>query len=398
MQFASKVKQAPERQALDEFATAVKTHSVKRQDITPTVSATGTVKAAFSWEAVSEVAGQVVWLSPKVKDGALLPQGEELLRIDHSGYQLALAQVEAQLARSKVQDQATEDNIEAEQHNVRLLQQEFERQQKLAHKGSVLASVRDTAERNWRNALKALQALKNTLAVSAAEQAVLQVQRRQAQLNLLHTVIVAPRDIRITGVDIAEQQYTTAGKVLFSADGLHSAEVSARFALGDLRPLLAGTRNPQTDEHGFWKPNVIGLPAQARLKVGKFEARWEGQISRLQGSLDAQTQTIGVVAEIDDPYGRTDPGKRPPLSRNLFVELAITGQTLSDQLVIPANTIRNGKVFLMDAENRLQVRSVKLKFRQKNLAVVREGLKPGDRLVMSDLVAAVPGMLLKTAP
>ena len=47
-----------------------------------------------------------------------------------------------------------------------------------------------------------------------------------------------------------------------------------------------------------------------------------------------------------------------------------------------------------DNDNRLSIRKVDIAFRQTNFAVVGTGLAAGERVVVSDLIPAVNGMLL----
>jgi hypothetical protein len=52
-------------------------------------------------------------------------------------------------------------------------------------------------------------------------------------------------------------------------------------------------------------------------------------------------------------------------------------------------------VYLVDDENRLRRRPVEVLFGQGTLSVIGAGLAPGERVVVSDLVPAVEGMLLE---
>jgi hypothetical protein len=52
-------------------------------------------------------------------------------------------------------------------------------------------------------------------------------------------------------------------------------------------------------------------------------------------------------------------------------------------------------VYVADQSNRLRRRVVKTLFSQGDVSVIAEGLEPGERVVVSDLVPAVEGMLLQ---
>ena len=70
---------------------------------------------------------------------------------------------------------------------------------------------------------------------------------------------------------------------------------------------------------------------------------------------------------------------------------------LPDRIVVPRAALHEGQVYTVGADNRLQIKPVKVDVVQGNLAVIAEGLSPGDQIVVSDISPAIDGMLLKTA-
>ena len=62
--------------------------------------------------------------------------------------------------------------------------------------------------------------------------------------------------------------------------------------------------------------------------------------------------------------------------------------------VVPRQAIREGRVFIADAENRLRIRPVTVDYVQGDDAILQEGVATGDRVVVTDLVPAIEGMLL----
>ena len=66
-----------------------------------------------------------------------------------------------------------------------------------------------------------------------------------------------------------------------------------------------------------------------------------------------------------------------------------------ERIVVPRSSIRAGTVFVVDKDSRLRRRAVQTLFSQGNISVIEEGLERGERIVVSDLVPAVDGMLLE---
>jgi multidrug efflux pump subunit AcrA (membrane-fusion protein) len=54
-----------------------------------------------------------------------------------------------------------------------------------------------------------------------------------------------------------------------------------------------------------------------------------------------------------------------------------------------------GYVFVIGQDERLVRKPVEIDFTQSNLVVIKLGLQPGDKVVVSDLIPAIEGMLLE---
>lgn len=375
---APRLQQAPHRIEPVERAVPVRTLVIEPMTVRPSAVGFGAVKPVRTWEAVAEVPGQVVWVADALKNGHTVPAGDALLRIDDSQYRLAIAQIEAQVVASETQERATRASLSIAERD-------------LAARGTTTQTAVEAAERQLIGAEIQLQNLRNTLALNLVEREGLSVQRAIATLDLDRTEVVAPFDARITEVRIGEAQYANRGQLLFSADGLDAVEVEARFPIGMLRPLMSAV-----------SPGAVPDPARAlrelearvTLRTATHAVDWPARIDRSSGSVDPQTQTIGVVAVVDDAAAAARPAERPSLFRNTFVEVELVAPALEDQIVIPVSILRSGQVMVVDADERLAFRDVSLAFSSGSYAVVSKGLEPGDRVVVSDLPAPIQGMLL----
>ncbi len=394
----AKFKSSPQKIETSEFATKTRVISVPKLTLKITATGYGHVKATDHWDAVAEVAGRVISISDNLKDGEFVAKGDELLAIDPSSYQLLLSQIEAQIQTSKIKDETTQLSIKTRQQELALLQKEFNRQQKLAKKGNVSQSTLDTTERNLLNAKGGLQTLENNLLINRAEREVLLVQQELAQQDLKRTRLIAPMDARITEVKISESQYANRGQLLFSVDGINSAEVESQFPIGKLRPLVStsmGFTGNDSNANGNWVPGVKGLPAIVSVQHGNHKVIWHAEISRVSATINPQTQSLGIVATVDKPYEQAASSRRPPLISDMFVQVELQGQNSDKFVVIPASALHEGRVFVMNKEQRLEFRQVKTGFHQDGYVVILKGLKPKEKIVTSDLVPAIEGMLLE---
>ena len=385
------IKKGPQKLKTIEHPVKVRAITVSAIDVIPRVIGYGRIAPGRTWEAVAEVAGQVKWIADDLRDGHVVKAGDELLQIEVSNYQLALAQAEAQLRASKVKKKTAGDALVIARRELKLLRADYQRKKVLARKGTVAQATLDAAERPVLSAQTQIANLQNSIDLNTAEHQVLIAHRDAAKLDLARTRLIAPFDARITTVKTGVAQYANKGQLLFSADGLDVAEVAAQFAIGSLRPLVSAQSK---DAANAVRQGALNLKAIVRLRTATHMVEWTARISRVTGSIDPQTQSIGVVAAIDHPTKLAKTGERPPLFRNTFVEIELFSSAIKKQIVVPLSAIHQGKVYLIDTDKRLVSRKVKVKFSQKGYAVIREGVKSDDQIVISDLLTAVEGMLL----
>jgi multidrug efflux pump subunit AcrA (membrane-fusion protein) len=111
-------------------------------------------------------------------------------------------------------------------------------------------------------------------------------------------------------------------------------------------------------------------------------------------TIDPQTRTVGAIVEVDEPYRQAQPGIRPPLVKELFVEVEFMGKQRPDRLVIPRTAVHDERVYLVDDDNRLKIQPVKVGLIQPEFVEIQQGVAAGNRVVISDLLPAIDGMLL----
>lgn len=98
---------------------------------------------------------------------------------------------------------------------------------------------------------------------------------------------------------------------------------------------------------------------------------------------------------MDGPYANAKAGERPPLVKGMFVEVELRTKPLKGKIIVPSASISDSQVFVVNAESRLQRRAIKIGYRGDGFVIVDEGLKEGDKVVVSELQIATPNMLLK---
>ena len=383
--YSDTLRQAPAAAEVKRPPTAVRVITVKPIDMVPHVIGYGSVAPVREWRAVARVPGDIIETAEGLAPGAVMPEGALLFRIDDSDLRLDLAQIDAQLTSSRLQDDTISASLELAQADLSLMQNELARQQTLAKQGVVTQATLDSTRRQELTARTKHLELTNQRALNVANRDVLATQRASVERALGFTEIRAPYELRLTEVTADLGQFVGAGQTLLSAEGTEAVDIAAQFPIGRIGPLLrlAGEGT-----------SVLDLSAQVRIPAPDHTVIWPAKAERVGEAIDAQTQSAAIVVRVTDPLGQSVAGERPPLRRNMFVEVVLSAPR-SAQIVVPSDAVRDGTALVVSAEGTLENRKVVVGFTSDDIAVVTQGLSAGDVLVVTDPTIAVPGMAVK---
>lgn len=133
----------------------------------------------------------------------------------------------------------------------------------------------------------------------------------------------------------------------------------------------------------------VGLEARARYHAWQNRV-FAGRVLRLAPTVDQRTRALRAEVEIDNGDGDLRPG--------MFVEVTLIGERREEVLVIPrrAMTDRGGRrvVFVLRGQ-RVSRQDVTLGLGDDEFVEVREGLVPGDRVVVRGLETLTDQMLVR---
>jgi len=406
-------RQVPERKPPEERARAVRVITAEQVKLVPRVTGFGSVYPGTVWSAIAQVAGEVVYVHPGLKKGAILSAGAEIARISPADFELALMQAnanirsaEARLSELKVTETNTADLLKIEKRGLGLREAELKRKQDLLKRGTVAQSALELEQRETLAQRKKVQDLENALrllptqrAVQQEQIAVYQAELESAKLDLARTRIKLPFDARIAEVIVEAEQFAQVGGTLVTADSLDVAEVEAQIPISQFRAMVhasadSGLPVGVNAESLSRIAETIGLSATVRLRAGSETVEWPARFARISDTVDPKTRTIGAIVAVDGAYATAAPGKRPPLTKGMFVEIEIRTRAINNPIVVPRAAVHSGKLYIVNAENRLEIRSVRAGLVQGDLVVVDDGISTGEKIVVSDLIPAVVGMLL----
>ncbi|OWY10547.1 hypothetical protein B6V74_00485 [Thioclava sp. F42-5] len=383
--FAGDLKSLPSPSEANRPAALVRVITLAPTEMIPRVSGYGMVAPVREWRAIARIEGEIRDIAEPLAPGDIVAKGTPLFTIDDSDLKLQRASLEAQVAASKVKDDTVRTSLELAQSDLALAQDEFDRQKSLHDLGRITQTQLDGVRRQLLTAQTKVADLESQLKLNEAEREVLDTQAATIDRAIGLSTITAPFDLRVNSLDADLGQYVNRGQVLLSGEGIEAVDISAQFPIGRMGPLLrlAGDGTKVTD-----------LKARVTLPDPEHPIVWKARVERMGDAIDETTQSAPVVVRVDDPLGQAQAGERPPLRRNMVVavELAAPKQSL---LVVPAEAVAGGSAMVVSEDGTLAKRAVKTSFVSGDLAVIAQGLKAGDQLVITDPSIAVPGMAVK---
>ena len=351
----------PEPEKNDEELRPVSLYvdEVKSEIVIVSVKTQGEVRPKIEIDLVPQVSGRIVAMSDTFNEGAEFLPDTVLLKIDAADYQVAAIRAEARVAEAQTE-----------------LEREF-----------ATAKIKEDEWKSDRQTEDPTPFALNLTQVAGAE-ANLRAARadlEKARLDLARTEIRVPFRGRVRARDVGIGQYVTAGTPMGRVFSIGTVEV--RLPLTDTQ--LVELNLPL----GFMADSLSDAPKVSfSAPMGNRDYHWQGQIVRVDAAVDQDTRLIYATAEVADPYG-IGASEGMPMAVGMFVGAEIAGVAEQSAYVMPRLALRNqDKVYVINAENRLEIRTVNVLSTSEERVLVTSGVDSGDRVVTSTLPNAVEGM------
>ena len=327
-------------------------------DHRPEIVVLGSVEASRDIELSPRVAGEIVAMAPSFELGGVVERGATLVTIDPADYRNALAMRESELREA-------EAALVIEQGRRTVAEREF----------AVLGET--IAEENRALVLREPQIESAKARVDAASAAV-----TQAELHLRRTTVRAPFDAQVLTRDVDLGSQVGPGDRLARLVGIDQAWVIATVPMRTLPWLRfedqgdAGSR-VQVRDRTAWEPGVFR----------------QGRLTRLIGTVDDRTRLARVLVTVDDPLARATDA--PPFLLGTVVEVRIEGRVLENVVRLDRELVREGDTVWVFNHGKLEIRPVRVTFRDAEYAYIAEGLAGGERIVTTNLATVSDGIELR---
>ncbi|MEO8324688.1 MAG: efflux RND transporter periplasmic adaptor subunit [Nitrospirota bacterium] len=328
-----------------------------------TIEAWGQVQPVHQITLRSQVNGKIIAVNPELVPGGRFTTQETILRLEPADYVLAVRQRQSDLAKARVA-------LLLEEGNQVVAKQEFD----------LLGATINEQEKSLVLRLPQLSAMKADVDAAAAA-------LQSAKLALGRTVIKAPFEATVVRYQVDLGTYVTTTSDLVTIAGTKEYWVELAVPMAQLRWITI----PLTpDEPGssvkLFQDNVWGKE--------KFRT---GRVVRLLTDLEPNGRMARLLVAIQDPLNLQEQHARlPRVLLGSYLRAEIQGQELAGLAKVDRRWIHDqDTVWLMGTDDTLEIRQVTIAYRGQHEVFISEGLKTGDRLVVTDISAPTDGMSIR---
>jgi RND family efflux transporter MFP subunit len=346
---------------------------VEQKDVQIYVEHIGTLDGFVNADVRAQVTGYL--MRQAYQEGAFVRQGQLLFQIDPRPFQAALDQAKGQLAQA----QASLANAEAVQGRTQLDVNRY----------GPLAREQAASQQDLDNAVQNNLAAKANVATAKAQIATDEAAVETAQINLDFTRLIAPID------GIAGQAQLQVGALVTPASGVVTTvstvnPIKVFFTVSEGEWLEWRQRYPsETSTEAAAK----ALHLQLILADGSTYPR-EGTFDFADRQVDVGTGAIRIAGLFSNPDAILRPGG--------YARVRAVIRTERDALVVPQRAVSelqgSYQVAVVDKENKVSIRPVKLGDTSGSEWVIAEGLKAGERVIAEGVQKVRPGMVVSPKP
>ena len=340
------------KQAAGPAETLVKSMQVIKRDTPIVYEYSGFVEAQNEVQMKARVTGMIT--EKYVNGGDKVEKGQLMFVIDPRTYQATSWNYQAQVASA--------------QADLSRVRRDADRYQKLYEQGAI-----------------SKQTLDNTMAELEQSEAKVEAQKAllsSAQVDLGETNVVAPFSGKVSANDLAVGTFVTSGTTVLATIS-NSDPVRVKFSLAEAEYLKLMATKAEDGTAPLENLTIVLADGSTYPLKGK--------LTQVDRSISEGTGTLTLKAEFDNPDKLLLPG--------LFAHLQANVGTKKDALLVPQRAVTEIMyktfVYVVNSENKVEMKEVKLGARVGRLWVVESGLDGTENIIVEGTQKVKKGSAVK---
>lgn len=327
------------------------------------VEAMGTIVGAEQIDLKPRISGEVTKLSPELIPGGFFALGTPLLNIDPTDYELNILQLRSEVAKAR-------SDQDLEMGNQRIAQKEYE----------ILNQEVSAVE-------KRLMLRVPQLGIAQANLDAVKAKLKRAEIDLLRTEVTTPFNAVILDKMVGVGSRVSPTTPLARLVGTDSFWVRMTVPVDQLQRFDIPANISE-------KGSPVHIYPQNKNGFDRFRT---GRILRLGANLEQDGRMALIYAEVKDPLCLLPENKgKTKLLLGSFVRVTIEGKELTEVASVSRDHFHtNDEVWILNKENRLEIRKVDIAARTRESIFVKGGLKQGEKIITTTLSSPIEGSLLQ---
>ena len=345
---------------------AVNVETLNKQIASPKILSYGEIYSKRMLEIRPLVSGRLDYVSEKFIEGGYVKSGDILFRLNKKDYlnELEIAEIDLEDTKAQLSEAISKldyANLEFEvsESQLNLRKNALDRQTQLAESGLITSSQLENTQLAYSSSKQQFLNKQNLVKSSknAIEKLKIQLKRRsisidKAKRNLDETEIKAPFDGIIASVNILPGSVINKNEKLGTLLDPNSLEVMFNLSANEFARVI--------DKDG----KLLNLDITAYLKLSNKDIPFIGKIERI----NPEIMNIGSGRKL---FASINLGENKTLRPGDFVVLEIKEPSLKNITVLPSSAVTiDGKIFILEEDNRLKEIEVTILRRQGNEVIV----------------------------
>jgi membrane fusion protein (multidrug efflux system) len=332
-------------------------------------------------------------------EGTVVKKDQLLFTLDKREYEAQLLQAKAQLAKAEADLAFAKDNalVESAKSNLEVAVARLGKAETDERRLKPLAERRAVPQQDYDDAVANLDAARAEVAskkssvntalanqksgIEQAEAAVASARAAivQAELNVSYCTIRSPIEGLIGKRLVSPGNLVGKGEATL-LDTVSSIDpIRVAVTISEAEYLRFSARQKKGQASG-------GVALELSLADGSVFPH-KGRMVIADRAVDVKTGTLSIIAEFPNPEGLLRPGQ--------FGRVRAAAEVAENVILVPQRAVQetqgNKSVLVVGADNLVTLRTISPGQNVGDLLIVRDGLKPGERVIVDGIQKARPG-------